>query len=129
MAFGLDHDVRGQSQPMQSQLYLGAVEYQLARPFQDPLAAVSNSICCEGLACQLVKGAAHDPLHLPHPQLHRPRHAGVHRLHPCDLLACVLKVNEVGEKLWQLGYSGSNTGDTAMLDCSTPCNEDCASFV
>ena len=67
---------------------LRAIEDQLARPFQDPLAALGGGISSQGLARQLVQGAADDPLHLTHPQLHRPCQAGVHRLYPINLLAC-----------------------------------------
>lgn len=65
---------------------LRAVEDQLAGPLQDPLAALSNSVGSQGLARQLVQGAPDDPLHLAHPQLHRPCQAGVHCLQPVNLL-------------------------------------------
>ena len=65
---------------------LRAIEHQLARPFQDPLAALSGGIGSQGLASQLVQGAPDDPLHLTHPQLHCPRQARVHCLYPVNLL-------------------------------------------
>jgi len=65
---------------------LRAIEDQLAWPFQDPFAALGGGIGSQGLARQLVQGAADDPLHLTHPQLHRPCQAGVHRLYPVNLL-------------------------------------------